>query len=314
MKIINYIYIIGLLAALMGCSKDDKDGSKNYNFSHWEPGMVITDAEGYTEVVIGDYPLVLGVPHGGDLMPEHILDRECEGATVTKDTWTLELARAIQDEYRENYGKTPSVVICHLHRLKIDQNRVLEEALCDNVELTDTWHFYHNYLDSLLQYSSQLFNKTLFIDLHAHGHAVQRLELGHSLTIPELGYIFDGLEYPPNIPNYLGDLREKSSYRNLLNMDPSLTLNKTLMGDHAFGTLMTERGFPSVPSKQDPYPMSGQQYFTGGFNTTFATSETYPKVYGFQIEADRDSKNTETRRADFAKSLTESVEIMLANF
>lgn len=305
---------MGLVIALSGCSKDDKDGTKNYNFSHWEPGTVITDAEGYTEVVIGDYPLVLSVPHGGDTAPDDILDRECDGVETVKDGGTVEMARAIQEEYKTVYGKTPSVLISHIARTKIDQNRDLEEALCDNVELTETWLFYHNYLDSLLQYSSQRFGKALFIDLHAHGHAIQRLELGHGLSIAELGYVYDGLEFPPHIPNYLGDLREKSTYHNLIKMEPALTLQKTLIGEHAFGTSMAERGFPSVPSKQDPFPKAGQQYFNGGFNTSFATSEEYPNVYGFQIESNSASRNSQERRKQFAKRLAESVEIMLANF
>src|SRR5690606_9632694 len=117
------------------------------------------------------------------LMPAHIDDRECEGIETVKDTWTVELARAIQDEYRTVHGKTPSVVMSHISRLKIDQNRALEEALCEDKTLESTWHFYHNYLDSLLQYASQKFDKVLFIDLHAHGHTIQRLELGHNLSI-----------------------------------------------------------------------------------------------------------------------------------
>jgi len=309
MKKIAYI-CMGWLVILTGCSKEDGPETKVYNFSHWQEGQVIKDAQGYTEIVVGDYPLVLSVPHGGDIAPEHILDRECEGAETVKDTYTVELARAIQDEYRIVYGKTPSVVISHISRMKIDQNRELEGALCDNVELTDTWHFYHNYLDSLLQYSSQKFDKTVFIDLHAHGHAVQRLELGVSLTISELGYVFTGHE---NLA-HIGNLREKSSYRNLLRMNSSYTLRELLLGDHAFGTSMADKGFPSVPSKQDPHPMTGQSYFTGGYNTTFATSTDYPKVYGFQIEANGNSKNTANRRAQFAKSLAESVEIMLHEF
>lgn len=307
MKKITYICMVWLVM-LASCSKDDGLEVPHYDFSHWEVGQVITDKDGYTEVVVGDYPLVLSVPHGGDIKPENIDDRECEGIETVKDTWTVELARAIQDEYRNVYGKTPSVLISHISRIKIDQNRSLEEALCEDKTLVPTWHFYHNYLDSLLQYSSKKFNKVLFIDLHAHGHTIQRLELGHNLATTELGYVFTGHETFPQ------DLRAKSSYYNLLQLNPSLSLYETLMGDNAFGTLMANRGFPSVPSKQNPHAMSGQSYYTGGYNTIFATGLTYPKVYGFQIEADGQSKNNVARRADFAKSLAESVEIMISKF
>lgn len=310
MKKKNYICLGLMLAVLASCSKEDSDRPQTYDFSHWEVGQVIKDENGWTEVVVGDFPLVLGVPHGGDMMPSDIEDRQCEGITTSKDTWTVETARAIQEEYRIVHNKIPSVIICHLHRLKIDQNRPLEEALCANDMLAPTWHFYHNYMDSLLQYSSQKFGKTLFIDLHAHGHAIQRLELGHNLTTRELGYVHTGHEQL----SHVGDLRANSSYANLFKMNPGLSLKETLLGDYAFGTLMHERGFPSVPSKQDPHPMASHSYFTGGFNTNFATSASYPNVYGFQIEANGQSKNTEARRLQFAKSLAESVEIMLERF
>ncbi|NGM61307.1 hypothetical protein G5B30_05175 [Sphingobacterium sp. SGG-5] len=304
--------LIGLLFLLLfgtACSKDPvvQQGDKDKNdFYGWTAGKVIKDAEGWTEVVIGDYPLVLSVPHGGGIKPEHIPDRTCTGSTTVLDTWTIEMARAIQQEFKQKLNKTPFVVISHLSRKKIDQNRTLDKALCTDKTLEPTWYFYHNYLDSLLRYSSEKYGKTLFIDLHAHGHTKQRLELGYNLSTTQLDYLSKGWD--------LSKIGAASSYANLLQMNPAVDIQGALIGDHAFGTLMQEKGFPSVPSRQDPVPAAGDAYFTGGDNTQLAASDKYPKVYGFQIESNSGSRNTEERRAEFAKRLVESVEVMVVKF
>lgn len=305
MKRSSYTGLCCLLFLAISCAKDapsQEEGESKSDFYGWAAGKVIKDAEGWTEVVIGDYPLVLSVPHGGSIQPDHIPDRTCSGSTTVLDTWTIEMVRAIQQEFKQKLNKTPFVVISHLSRKKIDQNRTLDKALCADKTLEPTWRFYHDYLDSLLRYSSENYGKTLFIDLHAHGHAKQRLELGYNLTATQLDYITKGWDLPK--------ITAASSYANLLNMRPTLGIQEALIGDYAFGTLMQDKGFPSVPSKRDPIPAAGDDYFTGGDNTRLATSGKYPQVYGFQIESNRDSRNTEGRRIEFAKRLVESIEII----
>ena len=175
MKKLNYFLISAVLISslALGCSKDTIETTTDYK--GWETGKVIKDANGWTEVVIGDYPLVLSVPHGGSIKPAEIPDRSCAGSTTVLDTYTIEMARAIQEEFKRKLNKTPFIVISNLSRIKLDQNRDLKDALCADKTLEPTWHFYHNYLDSMLQYSSQKYGKTIFIDLHAHGREDQRL-------------------------------------------------------------------------------------------------------------------------------------------
>src|SRR5690606_34269616 len=145
----------------------------------------------------------------------------------------------------------------HLARTKIDQNREIPEATCGNKEVEKTWHAFHNYIDTALNTAVKKYGSAMIIDLHGHGHPNQRLELGYSLTINDLGKIYSSIE--------LDELSRKSSLNNLFIMQPSLDFRNLLMGDHAFGTLMENEGIKSVPSKQDPYPFATESFFNGGY-------------------------------------------------
>src|SRR5690606_41235860 len=83
-------------------------------------------------------------------------------------------------------------------------------------------------------------------------------------------------------------------------------IRSLLLGDHAFGTLMADRGLPSVPSKQDPYPMAAEPFFNGGHNTRLYTAPDFPQVAGWQIETNRGARDNAQRRSTFAKAFCES--------
>ncbi|HLR00745.1 MAG TPA: hypothetical protein VK102_10260 [Sphingobacterium sp.] len=297
----HFILFFFLYLFLSGsCAKDTVDTPSNQILPNWKNGQVLSDDEGWIECYVGDFPLVLSVPHGGSINPQHLPDQECDDATTVKDTYTVELAEAIQDVFQTKYNKKPFVIISHLARTKLDQNRSLEEALCESQpEMEAAWHWYHHHVDSAVRLAADKYGEALFVDLHAHGHDIQRLELGYGLTISEIGKVYSGIE--------LNELMSKSSMTNYKDLNPEANFRELLIGENAFGTLMAERGLPSVPSKQDPYPMSSEKYFNGGYNTRFFTSSDYTNVYGWQIETNSSSRNTQERREDFAEAFAESI-------
>lgn len=269
------------------------------NIPEWKLGDVFFDTNKWTECIVGDMPLVISVPHGGNVKPTNIPDRTCDDATTVRDSYTIEIAKAIEKEMMIKYGKKPFIIISHLARTKLDQNRALEESSCGNTDMNATWRKFHNYIDTALNVAVKKYGEVLYIDLHAHGHTIQRLELGYSLSISELGYVYTGTDLP--------NLGNKSSLNNLLKTRKDLNINQLLIGDKAFGTLMANRGAPSVPSKQNAYPMASDPYFNGGYNTRLYTSSTYPNVYGWQIEMNSEARNTTARQTAFAKTFIESV-------
>ncbi|RAV29648.1 N-formylglutamate amidohydrolase [Sinomicrobium soli] len=293
-----YIIIFFGILGLYGCNNDDNTTGPDEGLPDWKLGDVFYDENEWIECIVGDMPLVISVPHGGDLKPEEVPDRVCDGITTVRDTGTMELAEAIRKEMQEKYGKTPYIIISHIARTKIDLNREIEEATCNNEEVIQTWHDFHDFVETSLQLSVKNHGKTLYIDLHSHGHTIQRLELGFGLTANRLGKVYTGHE--------LQDIAEESSVNNLLKDNENYTVRDVLIGDKAFGTLMTDRGLPSVPSKQDPYPMTNETYFNGGFNTRLYTSVDFPDISGWQIETNTEARNSRERRAKFAGAFCES--------
>lgn len=297
-------WAIFLIFFILGCGKSeviipDTPGNPGTpgtpNPIEWKAGDVIFDNSKYNEVIVGNIPLVLSIPHGGTMNPAGVPDRGCPGITTVRDSYTIELGRAIQKEFFETYKVIPYIVINHVSRVKIDPNREIEEATCGNEIMKLSYRKFHEFIDKSLDKAVKEHGKAFIIDIHGHGHTEQRLEIGYSLSAQELRNL-DPL-------NNLSVLQSKSSVNNWFQFLNSMNFLEVLVGDFAFGTKMALEGFPSVPSKQDPFPLAGESYFNGGHITRFYTSSSYPKVFGWQIECNnRGVRDNEVNRAAFAKS------------
>ncbi|WP_461534030.1 hypothetical protein [Sinomicrobium sp.] len=267
----------------------------------WKAGEVLFDTQKWTEVIVGDMPLVISVPHGGYFEDENIPDRECsdKGRVVTvSDANTIATARAVQQVFRERYNKTPYIVISRLSRRKVDQNREVDLATCGNALGIQAWNNFHNAVDRAIKYAQKDSEWVLYIDLHGHGHKNQRLEIGYNMTSEELekAYKKDGLK----------KLTQKSSLRNLVS-EKGTDFHSLLFGADAFGTLMQNRGIAATPAMQDPHPVEGEKFFSGGDNTRMYTSSEYPKVFGWQIECNyKGVRNSDASRVRFGEAFAAS--------
>jgi hypothetical protein len=249
----------------------------------------------YTEVQYGNMPLIISIPHGGSDEPVSIPDRSCPGITTAVDIRTIEMVNAIDSVCKADYGYQPYFVISYLKRIKLDQNRDLPEATCSNNTIASIWNNYHLSIDSFITKITAKYPAALFIDLHGHGHTKQRLELGYLLSSSEL-------RNPATI------VPASSSVYNLMQQNASLQINQLLMGPNAFGTLMANRLFPSVPSQQDVAPLAADPYFDGGYNTQRYCSNAFPKVFGWQIESNYTGvRDNQASRINFAKAFLQSV-------
>ncbi len=249
----------------------------------------------YTEVQYGNMPLIISVPHGGTDDPASIPDRTCPGITTGIDLKTIELTNAIDSVCRVDYGFQPYLVISHLKRIKLDQNRDLPEATCSNNAIAAIWNNYHLSIDSFITKILAKYPLALFIDLHGHSHTKQRLEIGYLLSGSEL-------RNPASI------VPASTSIYNLLQQNTSLQISQLLTGQNSFGTLMENRSIPAVPSLQDPAPLFTDEYFEGGYNTQRYCSGIYPKVFGWQIESNYTGvRNNQANRVNFAKAFLQSI-------
>jgi hypothetical protein len=239
----------------------------------------VFDASLYITYVKGNIPLIISVPHGGELKPNTIPDRTCNDAVNISDAYTVELALEIMQVFEKN-GQRPYLVINKMHRSKMDANRNKSEATCENANAIEVWEEYHKNIEASLTAVNSKFNKGLFIDLHGHGNPKQRIELGYLLYEDELALPDESLNS--------SEILTVSSIQSLARQNKSGVSHADLLkGKFSLGSLFHNSGFPTVPSSADPFPLASDPYFSGGYNTANYSSYSGGNIDGIQIECNR---------------------------
>ena len=254
----------------------------------------------YIEYIAGNLPIILTAPHGGTLTPADIPDRvaeQCGGeATTVRDTNTEELVREIGAAFFRATGKYPHIVINRLHRRKLDANREITEAACGAEYAEIALKEFQAYVDSARGRVMAEFGRGWYTDLHGHGHAVARLELGYQLTAAELRLSDATLDGSATYET-------KSTIRTFSQQSP-LTFATLLRGASSLGALFQAEGFRSVPSPGDAAPLATEDYFTGGYNVGSWGCVRGGTICGVQIESHFEVvRDTAASRAAFAAAL-----------
>lgn len=259
-------------------------------------GVSCFGTSNYIEYIPGDLPVVVSVPHGGALTPANIPDRTV-GTTAT-DLNTIPLGQAVSAAFTAATGRAPHVVIVHLRRTKLDANREVVEAAQGNADAARAWNEYHAFIELAMSTVRQRYGTGFYMDLHGHGHAVPRLELGYMVTASTLNQSNAQLDAANVVMN--------SSLR-LLAQGSALSSSALLRGPTSLGGLLESR-VRVVPSPSDPSP-GADEYFNGGYSTDRHTS-TLP---GVQIECHYTGvRDTATARAAFADALVGALRTYLS--
>lgn len=252
----------------------------------------------FIEYYPGRLPIVIAVPHGGRERPDDMPDRT-SGVTAM-DANTQELGREIAEEMKRRTGELPHLVVCHLHRSKLDANRDVSEAAQGSEAAEIAWREHHAFIEKACQTAVAEHGFAFLIDLHGHSHPEARVELGY-LHSPE-----DLADCPDRIAGgwfaEAGSLawmaeRVSGEYADLLH------------GRHSLGALLEERGFLATPSPRMPVP--SMPFFRGGY-TVARHCKAEMKVVGVQIEANRPRlRDTAENRLRFAEALCSALDAFL---
>lgn len=254
------------------------------------PGNSVFGQQNFIEYVPGDLPLIIAAPHGGRIMPGEIPDRT-NGVTDI-DANTQELARTIAAVVHADTGRHIHLVICRLHRSKLDANRELAEAAQGSAVAEQAWKEHHAFIDQACEDAVKRHGVAFLIDLHGHGHADPRVELGYLHNALALADCDEAL----NEATYVNS----SSLRWIVERS-GLTHTELLRGPLSFGALLEANGFRATPSPRMPVPT--EPFFRGG-HTIERHCDAARHVTGLQIEANRPRlRDTAENRLLFARAL-----------
>lgn len=267
----------------------------------YEPGKTYRDAKGYVEFQPGSLPIIITAPHGGEKGPSSIPDRT-EGVLVS-DANTQDLARQIAAEFSRRTGRQVHLVLNLLHRRKLDPNREIKEAAQGNPDAEAAWRNYHAAIDRAKASALAAYGFAFLVDVHGHGHAIPRLELGYALDNAALNVTDAALDAADVGPHTtINDLAARTK-------EP---FSKLLRGPGSLGDLFQQHGFRAVPSPQEPQP-GNNLFFAGGY--TVRRHAAWPDstgVDGVQIECNRDARATPKSRAQLAAAITDVLTTFLA--
>jgi hypothetical protein len=263
------------------------------SFCQYTAGTSYFDSNSYIEYIAGNLPIIISSPHGGYLEPSAIPDRNCTGCSYVRDSYTQELTRELKDAIYNKTGCYPHVVMNLLHRKKLDANRAIGDAADGNIDGENAWAAYHQFIDTSKHQVNSSTAKGVYLDIHGHAHAIQRLELGYLLSKTTL----QSSDAAINVIT-------ASSIKNLANSNLSAhTHSELVRGANSFGTLCEIKGYPSVPSLSTPFPLSTESYFSGGYNTVRHGSSNGGVIDGIQIECNSNLRFNAADRQGFADSL-----------
>jgi len=226
----------------------------------------------YTEYIAGNLPLVISVPHDGDLKPEFIPDRN-SGSTA-RDYGTLEIAENMIKEIKEKTGKYPHIIIMHLARKKLDANREENEAAQDNRIALEAWEEYHGFIESALKEAEGQYGMGFFIDLHGQRHPEGRIEIGYCLE--------NDLIMLPDEDLDSEEIMERSSIKKMSGQ-LNIRHSELIRGEKSLGALFDNYPVKSTPSPSDPFP-GAKNYFSGGYTTIRHIVMNDGNISGFQLE------------------------------
>lgn len=248
----------------------------------------------YVEYIAGDLPLIISAPHGGTLTPSELPDRTGNSITTVRDGGTEELARTIGNVFEARSGGRPHLIIMRLRRTKIDANREVFEAAQEHPLAERAWVEWHSFIETAKQAVTARHGTGFYVDLHGHGHAIPRLELGYLLDRSTLALPDASLDLPLH--------EDRSSIRTLSRASPA-SFPELLRGSISLGALFEAEGFASVPSPTNPDPGTAA-YFDGGYNTARHGSRAGGPISGVQIEAQSVGvRDTQANRELFAIAL-----------
>jgi len=260
----------------------------------------------YVEYRTGNYPLIITIPHGGVIKVDSLLTRTKQNCPDPKfetvyDSNTPELGNLLDSIIFAQTGKYPHIIFCKLKRTFVDVNRIEEYAIpVGSYGNKMTYKQFYGFIIEAKKRITESYGSGLILDIHAHGHSKQEIEIGYQLTASEL-----------NLPDNVLDNIIYANKSGIISLYQSVSskhsFSQIIRGDNSFGTLLKLNGIECIPHKWNPSP-GKTSYFSGGNITKFNGSCSGGTIDAIQLEFNSASRKEPVARKNTAKQLAKTVE------
>jgi len=260
----------------------------------------------YVEFRTGNYPLIITVPHGGSQTDASLTIRtesNCPDPdfTTVYDTYTPELAELIDSVVFARTGKYAYIIFCRLKRTYIDVNRPIEYAIPrGSAAAKNIYDKFYSYIEQSKNQIVAKYGSGLLLDIHAHGHEKQEIEIGYQLSTSQLN--LSDIEL-----NNVSYASQSGIYNLYKVVSSKQTFSQILRGDNAFGTILKLNGIDCIPNKSNPSPGT-TPYFSGGYITQSSGSGEGGTIDAIQLEFNRDCRSDTKVRKNTAEQLIKTTE------
>jgi len=258
--------------------------------------------ENFIEYLEGSLPIIISAPHGGTFAPNDIVNRT--DGVFDRDDYTKELTLEIIEEFFKQTNCYPHTIMMDLCRTKVDANREENEAVSKDEQSIATYRSFHSFIEESISKVGKKYQKGLYLDIHGQSHQHKAIEFGYLLTNDILRLENDKLSAYAKRSS-IATISDYSDY----------SFIEQIKGDYSLGTLMSKKGFASIPSKDMPYASKDDEYFEGAYNTKTYASTNGNCVSAIQIEFPYYCRESNVNRKETAKAIVSSIlEFMKTHF
>ena len=255
------------------------------------PGQSYFGANNYIEYIAGDLPIIIVVPHGGDLMPTNLPIIGNHGI----DNGTQQTSWQLYDSIvSHTNGCIPHVIINHLHPSVLNAAREIDTAAGTNFDTRHAWYNFHDFIDTAKYTVTNSWGAGHYFEMHGNGHTDMWTEVGLGVSKT---YLNGSDSLIMTRVNY-------STVKNLCS-NGGVNFLDVVKGPMSLGSLLDSKGWNSVPSLTHPSPDTGG-FFYAGWNTWKHGSRYSGVIDATHLENYYAFMQT-INRAQYANDLSESI-------
>lgn len=243
--------------------------------------------------------VIISATHGGNVKPKCMPHRmnnfqqnnfnDIDCVLTKSDVYTKEMALLLREELSKLSSsvedKRPHLVICNLHRSRVDMNRSIVEACLNVPEAMTAYNEFHEFLSQ----AKVAVENGLLLDIHGHTHTEELVELGYLVSNQEL-----------RKGNYHPD---KSSIRSLAQKS-TFPFEDLIAGPVSLGKFLQDKSIDTIPSPK--FHQLKSNCFTGGYTISHHGSQANGGVDAIQIEIHKKYRN-EDQSPKFISNLAKSI-------